>query len=199
MEINIEQLVKIDVFGMMLLVALKEGKLKELESYAVKWRIPRHSIETCIKEGYLTSTSTDRIYTVNNLQLTQKFFDEFYPKKEGVEEWIDDWYELFPKGVKSGGLPVKTDKPDCLKKMIKFCKEYPEYTKGIIMTATQKYLIEMKNKNWAYCKLAPYLIYKDGMSMLSGLCQGVYENVNSGEINDENKEQGKTIKGAKDF
>lgn len=199
MEINIEQLVKIDVFGVLLLNCIKEGKKKKLEEYATRFKIPTHSIEICIKEGYLTTTSKDRVYTFDNLFITQKYLDEYWPKKEGVEEWILNWYELFPKGIKSGGLPIKTDLADCTKKMIKFCKEYPEYTKGIIITATQKYLNEMKQKNWAYCKIAPYLIYKDGMSILSGLCQGVYENVNNDEIGDENKEQGKTIKGAKDF
>lgn len=187
MEINIEQLVKIDVFGVLLLNCIKEGKKKELEEYATRFKIPTYSIETCIKEGYLTTTSKDRVYTFDNLFITQKYLDEYYPKKEGIEEWIDMWYELFPKGVKSGGLPIKTDKPDCLKKMIRFCKEYPEYTKGIILTATQKYLDEMRKKNYAYCKLAPYLIYKDNMSMLSGLCQGVSDNLsgNSEEISGE--------------
>ena len=192
MEIDINKLVNIDVFGMLLLICLKEGRIKDLETYATKWQLPTHSIKTCIKEGYLTTTSTNDSFTVSNLFVTSKFTDEFYPKIEGVEGWIDEYYELFPKGVTSiAGYPIKTDKADCLKKMIKFTKEFG-YSKGVIITATKNYLNIQKRTNYSHCKQSNYLIYKDNLSVLSGLCEIIKDKI-SGNSEENSGERFETI------
>lgn len=125
-------------------------------------------------------------YRFENLSITPLFFDDFIaeviPIKIGVESWIDQWYDLWPTGVKSGNFYVKTSKSGCLKKMIDFVDKYPQYTKGIIIGATKKYLDIMSTKNYSFCKLAPYFIIKDGVSMLEGYCQQLHDNIGKVEI-----------------
>lgn len=100
-----------------------------------------------------------------------------------VDEWIEDWYDLFPKGIKSGGYLVRTDMKSCKKKMQEFMKEYPMYDREIIMMATKQYINEMSEKNFSYMKLAPFFIKKDGVSMLQGYCENMLngDNVAQGD------------------
>lgn len=83
-----------------------------------------------------------------------------------VEEWIEDWRNLFPSGIKTGSYYVKGSPQGCLKKMKKFVKENKKITKKQIFKATEKYIEESRIRNFHYMKLADYFIYKDGMSML---------------------------------
>jgi len=102
-----------------------------------------------------------------------------------VDEWIEDWYELFPKGIKSGGYLVRTDMKSCKKKMQEFMKEYPSYDKDVIMLATKQYIVEMSEKNYSYMKLAPFFIKKEGVSMLQGYCENVLNNSNAAHLGDD--------------
>ena len=52
-----------------------------------------------------------------------------------VEDWIQEWRELFPAGIKSGGYPVRSPKSGCAAKMKVFIKKNKEVTKEIIFTA----------------------------------------------------------------
>lgn len=113
-----------------------------------------------------------------------------------VRDWFDQWWELWPKGVESGGYPLRSSKSGALRKMIDFSKDHPLFTKAIIITATMNYLIKMKRVNYSYCKLAPYFIMKDGISMLEGYCEQVSEGIKEGREQDSSN---KTQLGAKDF
>lgn len=141
-------------------------------------KISTESIEKLINEGYIKGEcNSDGKYFLSTLQILP-LGREIFPVKEKVSDWIEIWYELWPKGVKSGGYLVKSDPQACQKKMEKFCKAYPNYTKGIIISSTKKYLEEMKRKGFAYCKLAHFFIYKDDVSTLEGLCAQFKESVN---------------------
>lgn len=97
----------------------------------------------------------------------QKMLDLFQTKDEQeVDLWIEQWLELFPKGVKSGGYYVKSNKEDCLKKMIKFLK-IRKYTKKQIFEATQNYIDRKAKENYSYMMKAEYFIEKDGVSTLA--------------------------------
>lgn len=89
-----------------------------------------------------------------------------------VEEWINDWRELWPSGVKSGGYYLKSNKEDLLNKMSKFVKKY-KFTKDQIFEATKNYLTEQKSKGWTYTKLANYFIDKDNISILASYCSNI--------------------------
>lgn len=99
------------------------------------------------------------------------------------EEFVNEWYALFPKGIKSGGYLVRSGKSDCTKKLQKFMKEHPTYTKEIIIQATKNYIIHCKNNGYNYMKLATNFISKDGVSVLEGECENVInKSSNSVEI-----------------
>ena len=64
--------------------------------------------------------------------------------KEDPKEWINEFYDIFPKGTKNLNGYIRIDKGGCLKKMIDFCKENPEFNKAIIITATKNYIQRFK-------------------------------------------------------
>lgn len=93
--------------------------------------------------------------------------------KEEVGDWIQSWVELFPKGVKSGGKLLRSDKKSVLKKMEKFVKDY-KFSKELIMRATESYLNEREKDGWMYTKCATYFIDKLGQgSELAAQCENL--------------------------
>lgn len=97
------------------------------------------------------------------------------PENKSPEYWIDEWLDLFPKGVKSGGKLVRSDRTGCLKKMIKFIKDY-KYSKDTIIGATRQYIEERRRDGWKYIRCAVYIIEKLGAgSDLAALCENYKE------------------------
>lgn len=97
---------------------------------------------------------------------------------ENPTKWIDAWCNLFPEDVTSGGYNVRSKPEDCIKKMQKFCKLKPEYTKDIIFQATITYLKEQYAKGWAYTKVSTYFINKLGQaSLLEEYCERILQGV----------------------
>lgn len=92
-----------------------------------------------------------------------------------VLEWLNDWLELFPKGLnKILGYDVHGNKSECHKRMSKFRKDNFElYNKDIIMKATKLYLNEREKEKWQYCKKNVKFIYDENGSMLENYCDRV--------------------------
>jgi hypothetical protein len=133
-----------------------------------------------IERGYIKKTDeTSESLKFSNLEVTNVLKDLLNGKEkdENVENWITDWYELWPTGIKSGGYYLKTDKKGSLRKMKNFLVNNPEYTRDLIMKATQNYLLEQSIKGYSYTKLAPYFIIKDGISVLAGECEVLENNL----------------------
>lgn len=80
---------------------------------------------------------------------------------ERVEDWFDLWMDQWPRGIKSGGKLIRSDKKACLEKMKKFVRDYG-FASGTIIQATDKYLVQQAAKNWEYTKCATYFIHKQG-------------------------------------
>jgi len=97
-------------------------------------------------------------------------------KQDNVLEWINDYREIFPKGIRSGGMPVRGDKQSCLKKMRKFIIEYPEYETDLIIKATKNYVENKARSQYAFIQTAHYFIYKNNMSTLASECENILEN-----------------------
>jgi hypothetical protein len=97
---------------------------------------------------------------------------------DSLEGWIDEWIDIFPRGLKSGGRLVRGDRISCLRKMKVFMKEYP-YDKSTILKATQKYIDSKRAEGFQYTRCAVYFIYrvessqKDKMSDLAAWCDQV--------------------------
>lgn len=105
-----------------------------------------------------------------------------------VQDWIDEWVNLYPKDVKWKGMFLRSPAKYCIKKMEKLCKENPHYTKDIIFEATKQYVKDKSEENWAFMKQATYFIHKLGEpSLLEQYCEAV--------INQKSKETNKKIEG----
>lgn len=120
----------------------------------------------------IDKSEDDFIYfTKCNITETGKtILNEILNQSDNDDIFINDWFELWPKGIKSGGYYVKTDKNGCKKNLEKFMKNHPNLSKETILKATKKYIEDMKDRNYQYIKLAPYFIYKDNISLLEGYC-----------------------------
>jgi len=94
---------------------------------------------------------------------------------QSVDDWIQEWRELFPAGVKSGGYPVRSPKSGCAAKMKVFIKKNKDVTKEIIFTATKKYVAERALKRYEYMTLAHYFISKNSISLLEGYIEQIQE------------------------
>ena len=66
--------------------------------------------------------------------------DNIAGQDNNFQQFLDSWYDLWPKGIKSGGYYVKTDKNGCGKNLQKFIKNNPNISKETILKATEKYL-----------------------------------------------------------
>lgn len=200
-EVEVEKLIQLnlDFTSYCVLQTIYNSKDSQLLlKYSTDIQSIRSTIDNLVSKGYIINESG---YKFSGLKITNKYIQDFtkvviVPKVSPVSEWIDIFFNLFPKGIKSGGFYVRSDKQGCIKKMESFMKQYPEYTKGIIITATKKYVDGMKNNNYNFCKMAPYFISKDGISMLEGFCQDVLKNVNTP---DEDNTKGKTQLGIDKF
>ena len=99
----------------------------------------------------------------------------FNDKEEKVEDWIDEYRELFP-------VYHKGDKIGCISKMKDFIKLY-KFDKETILRATKFYIEDRSKDNYVYLRQAHYFIFKDKTSDLSAYCErtkaGVYDKVDS--------------------
>lgn len=98
---------------------------------------------------------------------------------DDVDPWIDEWLDLFPRGVKTFGKPVRSGRAECLRKMQFFTKEY-NYNKDTIMTATKSYVDSKRQQAYEFMRCATYFIYrvegssiKDKTSDLATWCEQV--------------------------
>lgn len=104
-------------------------------------------------------------------------------KKESIQDWIEDWRNLFPKRNVTG-LPyhVTGDKNACIKRMQRFIIDY-SFDKEIIIEATKFYLEEQRQRNWNYTLKAHKFIQSENGSVLSEYCELVSDGESS--IGDE--------------
>lgn len=100
------------------------------------------------------------------------------------DSWIDDWIALWPKGVKSGGRPVRASKATVVKKMNSLLLN-KKYKVEDIIDCTKAYISEKEAARWAYISCADYFIKKDGSSLLEALLEefdrSTFEQESNGE------------------
>lgn len=88
--------------------------------------------------------------------------------------------EMFPKGIKSGGYPIRSNVYDIADKLKKFMKKH-NYSSEIILKATSQYLKRKEAEGWNFTQIAVYFIEKNGMSTLASECEGLIEGDESKE------------------
>lgn len=91
-----------------------------------------------------------------------------------VEQWIEEWCQLYPDNIEFNGNKLRSKAKDCVNKMIKFCKDHPNYTKDIIFASTKLYLQQQAERNYDYTKQSTYFISKIGQpSVLENYCEKI--------------------------
>lgn len=78
---------------------------------------------------------------------------------DDVEAWIDEWLDIFPAKVRSGGKLVKSDRIGCIRKMRVFMREW-KFDKDTILKATKRYVSNKEQEGWSYMRCAVYFIYR---------------------------------------
>lgn len=119
--------------------------------------------------GYLKVTEEGGILR----QKCDNLFKKGIPSEESVDLWVEEWRNLFPIGVKSGGRPVRGDKQGVAKKMKAFVKENPTVTKEEIMDAAKLYVFDASLKSYQYMICADYFISKNNSSMLGAMVEDI--------------------------
>ena len=81
---------------------------------------------------------------------------------------------IFPPGVKSGNIYVRSAATSIEHKLKQFRKLYPLYTEEQIIIATRKYVASF-NEKYQFMRTAEYYILKDGTSTLASFIDNMDE------------------------
>lgn len=109
---------------------------------------------------------------------------EIVVDEESVESWIGEYQKIF-KAAKNGTMGSKSV---CIKKMKRFMAENPEYTKDVILRATQLYIDECV-QNDQYARHPQYFISKqEGDKITSSYLMDWCEIVLSGEYDEDEED-----------
>lgn len=119
--------------------------------YDAKFPIGTEVFQYLHREGFIEKEPNSS-YSIFTSIITSKTADLFKQEVE-ADDWIDEWRELWPKGVTSGGYPVRADLPSIRKKMKAFIKKY-NYDKETIFSITKQYLEDKRLQNYSYIKTA---------------------------------------------
>lgn len=151
----------------LLLYLISNNKEEQLREYiSINGMFDPNSIDKLVELNLLINENEDGRYLLSKLKPVKKVSDN-------IDNWINDWYDLFPKRIKSGGYYVRSDIKGCKTKLKRFMLRYPEFSKDTILKATKKYVDDMENNNYKFMKIAPYFIEKNGISMLYGYCESL--------------------------
>lgn len=99
-------------------------------------------------------------------------------------EFVDKYRKLF-KGKKVGAMG---DRNACIKKFDWFFKTHPKYDEETILKATEKYIIECRNKEYIFLQQADYFIRKQDVdrierSRLASYCEELDDSDNKPHSN----------------
>lgn len=110
-----------------------------------------------------------------------------FSKKE--LDWFDEWYSLWPDGIKNVGKLIKQDKELCEKKMKVFIRKY-NFGPSDIIKATGEYLNERAADNYAFTMLSSnFISHREKGSLLAERCKALKNNKPKEDINNSYKNQ----------
>jgi hypothetical protein len=103
------------------------------------------------------------------------------------EEQIVKYNDMFPKGKKQGSsVTFKTNPKELFERFKWFFREYPEYTWGDVLTATEMYIKVYEEANdFTYMQTSKYFVKKEDKSKTttSSLASLIY-NIKSDNVDD---------------
>lgn len=139
--------------------------------------------------GYIERKGTEVIFTKKAEQLLKKEVVLITATSDNIEDFVNEYRNLFPRGEISGGYPVRGDKRGCIERMQKFLKLYPDYSREVILEATRNYINRKEKEGFRYMQLAHYFILKDKISNLAGECEMILDNNLNSDRNESFEEQ----------
>jgi hypothetical protein len=152
--------------------------------------IVKHDLYMLYRKEYILNYGSENYnFKFSELEITQKGIDllnildtsdnkkitDLKKTPVGFDNFIKEYYDLWPEKVYSGNYPVKSGLKQCSDKMLKFMKEY-KHDREIILKATKKYIEICRGNNYSYMKTAYYFIKKDSESILQTYCEQVLSN-----------------------
>jgi hypothetical protein len=148
----------------------------QLSRYDTKFRIPEHVIVSMEEKGlvkYTTEGKTGYKSVFSIIENRDAF--SVLTETDILADWIQDWVDLWPKGIKTAGYRVRPTTQEAGKKLRTFRTLYPSYDKKVIMEASEGYIQRFAINGYSFMKLAKYFIMKDGESELASECDAVLD------------------------
>ena len=144
----------VDIYNMSLIYYLSDN-----DEYISYLEFPFND-EMLEEQGFIKILG-DGKYSLRNrgMKLFSEDIDDFI-------KFAQNFINIFPEGVKSGGYYVRSDVESVVGKLRKFMKKY-KYTQYQVLDATQRYIDRLSKSNYQYIKTASYFIFKDGVSVLA--------------------------------
>lgn len=178
-EIDLEELEKLEitpnqyVYALLISKGLKPNFMGIMQSQNDEKLVIKDLFKLWQKD-YISKEIED-VYTFDFDNIKVNIFNN---KKEknydgSFDSFCEKFYEMFPKGVKSGGYPVRSGIEGVKSKLKKFVKQYKHYDYETIIKATKNYINECERNGFQYMKTAQYFIFKDDTSTLESYCEKV--------------------------
>lgn len=168
-QLNLSKLInsKISAQQVIFCILLHNGNEELLYQYFEIFELNIEDINYLIDNGWIKRID-DGEYAHKNFEVSKKFISKFVPKQViNVEEWIDEWRDLFPRGARIAGYSVRSDRPGCIYKMTKFLKEHKDFNKDMVIEATKSYIKKMSSSGFERIRTASNFIEKNKESILA--------------------------------
>lgn len=152
---------------------IKEGNKDLFLSFCAVERTDKikHDLSILWNKGYIDNKSEE----VNTFEFEKLYIANSINSDDEELKFYKMLYNMFPKGVTSGGTPVRSGEAEFIKKLVQFVKRYPQFSKEVISKATNDYLADRKRNNWQFVMQAGYFVSKklDGVekSTLASWCE----------------------------
>ena len=99
-------------------------------------------------------------FDLENNEVQKEMLNEVIESEENVENWIDDWLQLFPSD-KHFGRSLRTNSRDCLDRMRWFLANF-KFSKEEVMEATKNYIESQRTspEGFKFARNSTYFILK---------------------------------------
>ena len=183
MVVTPDKLLELGMDANCLLIAdvIKSGNADEFKKLTQFYKVNSFSnyLKFLLDKGIIQRSTEHTIgFYIPKKKVSKKKEEE----KDEFDKFFDSYMDLYPRGIVSGNGVVRTSPKVCGEKLRVFIKEYPQYSKEVILKATKNYVDRCKEQGYKYMSHSTYFISKDGVSKLAGECElvvsGVKNNIN---------------------
>lgn len=155
-----------------LFLILKNGSVDDFDQYNKQFGPFTSDDLQSLKDKKLIKT------TKGAKEIELKDINQYYDETSDPIYWSKEFLELFPKGASNrAGYYIRSNGPAVLSKLQKFVRKHKKYAnKDIILQATKNYIGRQAMSGFEMCKLAPWFVEKDGISILESECRAIIDN-----------------------